>query len=254
MSALNLSELPRDAVLTYALLLIGATGTYVGVPLVALPIIMLLPGYALSVALFPSKEGLSATERLVMSIGLNVSLVASLAAGLDILDLKLWDAPLLLSLISATALFMLVSIVRRRREDDPYDLQLPEFKVSSVRAAAILLLIMAVAMALSVEPERPVEFYLTDDNGIIPSESWGSYVKVVVANHAGMGCYRVDIESDGRVLESYHFTLKGESSWATPISIGEMNNALRLNFTLYSDGEPIRRLHLLRVQERSDAR
>ncbi|MDH7596403.1 MAG: DUF1616 domain-containing protein [Methanothrix sp.] len=240
-----MKEIPRDAALTFMLLFIGAAGAYLGVPLVAFPIVLILPGYALSVALFPRKDDLDPIERLVMSIGLNVSLVCMLAVGTDALGMSLWNSRLLIHVAIATAVLMIVSMLRRRGDEDAYDLKLPEIWISVKRAVPILFLVMAIVIVLSMEQERPVELYLTDQNGDVPSCSEMSDVRIVVANHAGKASYRLDIIGDGRTLSSHQFALDGESIWSVNLSSKELRNRSRVEITLYSDGDPIRRVHLL---------
>lgn len=252
---MDLKEIPTDTVLTFVLLFIGDAGAYLGVPLIAFPVVLLLPGYALSVALFPRRDDLDPIERLVMIIGLNVSLVCMLAVGLDLMGIRLWAAPLLLSLTTATAAFTIISMMRRRGEGRSEDKRLgivrrclhgrdvPELGIGVKRVIPILLLVMAIAIALSVEQERPVELYLTDPNGDVPSSM--SDVRIVVANHAGEKSYRLDVTGDGRTLSSHRFSLKGESIWETNLSSEEIQNTSRLEITLSTDGRPVRRVHLL---------
>ncbi|MGB9901837.1 DUF1616 domain-containing protein [Methanothrix sp.] len=238
-------EIPRDAALTFMLLFIGAAGAYLGVPLIAFPIVLIIPGYALSVALFPRKDDLDPIERLVMSLGLNISLVCMLAVGIDALGMSLWNSRLIIHIASATAVFMIVSMLRRQGEGDAYDLKLPEIRIGVKRAVLILILVMAIAIALSMEQERPVELYLTDRSGEVPSCSEISDVRVVVANHAGKETYRLDIIADGLALSSHQFALDGESIWSLNLSSKELRNRSRVEIALYSDGYLIRRVHLL---------
>ncbi|WP_175265845.1 DUF1616 domain-containing protein [Methanothrix thermoacetophila] len=238
---MDLKEIPLDAILTFILLLIGDAGAYLGVPLIAFPVILLLPGYALSVALFPHRDDLNPIERLVMSIGLNVSLVCMLAVGIDFLGMRLWYAPLLVALTAATAAFVIVSILQRRGGVHS-NLKLLELRISIKRTVPILLLVMAIVIALSMEQERPVELYLTDQNGDVPTTS---DVMVVVANHAGNVSYRLDIIGDERTLSSHQFTLDGESIWSMNLSSEEIRNTSRVEIMLSKGGDPIRRVHLL---------
>ncbi|MBC7078864.1 MAG: DUF1616 domain-containing protein [Methanothrix sp.] len=255
---MDLKEIPLDAILTFILLLIGDTGASLGVPLIAFPVILLLPGYALSVALFPRRDDLDPIERLVMCIGLNVSLVCMLAVCLDVMGIRLWTAPLLLTLNIATAAFMIISMMRRCGEENAYDWKkqltivsrcfhenrdIPEIGSSVKRSVPILLLVIAIAVALSVDQERPVELYLTDQNGDVPSSM--SDVIIVVANHAGEESYRLDIVSDGRTLSSQRFSLNGESIWETNLSSEVIRNTSRIEITLSTDDRPVRRVHLL---------
>jgi hypothetical protein len=254
---MDLKEIPPDAVLTFVLLFIGDASAYLGVPLIAFPVILLLPGYALSVALFPHRDDLDPIERLVVIIGLNVSLVCMLAVGLDLISIRLWTAPLLLSLTTATAAFTIISMIRRRGEERSYEdkrlgtvrlslherRDVPELGIGTKRMVPILLLVMAIAIALSLEPERPVELYLTDPNGDVPSSM--SDVRIVVASHAGEKSYRLDITGDGRTLSSHRFSLKGESIWETNLSSAEIQNTSRLEIMLSTDGRPVRRVQLL---------
>ncbi|MDI9616610.1 MAG: DUF1616 domain-containing protein [Methanothrix sp.] len=239
-----MKDIPRDAVLTSTLLSIGIAGACLGVPLIAFPIILLLPGYTLTVALFPGNNDLDPIERLVMSIGLNVAVVCLIAVGIDALGLSLWNSRLLISLTIATAVFTVVSILRRRGKGNAYDVNLAELRIGVKRTVPILILVMAIAIALSMEEERPVELYLTDQKGDVPSYK-SSDVRVVVANHAGKTSYSLDITGDGRTLSSHQFALDGESIWSMNLSSEEISNTSRLEISLYTEGKLIRRVHLL---------
>jgi len=243
----NIKDLPKDAVLTSILLFIGASSAYIEVPLLALPLILLLPGYSLSTALFPCKDDLNSIERLAISIGLNVSLVSLLAVGINVLGLNLWVfAHASLGHFSDRCIYADICGEKTQLRQNAYNLKLPQFDLSLTQLILIMLLILATVIVLGLEQDKPVELYLMDRNGTLNlAASETSNVIVVVANHAGRGSYMLSINGNEHTLKRYQFTLEGESIWKMPLSFEEVNNLSRLNFILYRDGKQIRRLHLL---------
>lgn len=83
--------------------------------------VLLIPGFALSLALFPRFYDLDITERIVMSIGLSLVIVIFTGMLLDFLGSLMFatggikESNILASLSSATMLFLLIWIIRRAR-------------------------------------------------------------------------------------------------------------------------------------------
>ncbi len=246
-AALMKNGIPKDAILVGILILVGFCGIYLKIPLLAAPLILLLPGYELSIVLFPCKDELDTIERLILSLGLNVSIICMLAHIVNSLGIDLWYTSYAISIVCATAIFTTLSVLRRRHKQNAYKLQLPKHKVSAAFMILVFLLIGAIGVVLDLELDKPVEFYLTDQNGSLNLSPEAGTVNffVVVANHQGRANYTVSIDGDGYPLKRYNFVLEGESIWKKPLTYDEMNNTSRLDFTLYLNNKTIRRLHLL---------
>jgi uncharacterized membrane protein len=74
-----------------------------------------LPGYWLTAALWPGRYQLTGIERFGLSLGNSIVLVSLLSLLIDRLGWGLRPTPILVSELSATALFALIAVVRRSR-------------------------------------------------------------------------------------------------------------------------------------------
>ncbi len=269
--------MPNDAKITILLLILGIAGAGLGLPLLAAPAILVLPGYCLTTALFPAREDLDGIDRLLLIFGLNISIVPVLALLVNASGFPLFGpgAPMFAALSSATIVFTLISVIRRGRLDQPaWDLQLPDVDIIVIVPP---LLIVSGLLAISGIPEdAPVEFYILDKGGGIHDYYWqepataGADVSaateaakfnvtpvyttfvdllVVVSNHHDEGQFTVEIEAEGEILQVHNFSLKGEESWTQRFkydaSVQSSKEDKGIGFVLYRDQKPIRELHLL---------
>src|SRR3990170_2748821 len=153
--------------------------------------VLFVPGYSLTVALFPRDDNLDRMERVGISLGLSVAVVPLLALALDALPwgIRLW--PVLLGECVLTMAFMVVAAWRRVRlpADEAYApsfslrhrtwwrAQSPlERRIYLVLLGALLLGGSAVAWTFLApsEVEFMTEFYLLGPHGLaegFPSEA-----------------------------------------------------------------------------------
>jgi uncharacterized membrane protein len=115
MSPRHADLLATAAVATIAaLLLMLDPGLFTLRVILALPLVLALPGYSLSAALFPNGE-IDWPRRLLLSVALSLSLAVVIGLALNLMPFGLrsvpWAAALLLVTVAATA----VALARRRR-------------------------------------------------------------------------------------------------------------------------------------------
>lgn len=253
--------IPNDVKITMLLLVLGFAAVGLGMPVLAAPIIILLPGYSLTTALFPGKNDPDETERLLLIFGMNISIVPSMALVVNALGFNLFGpgAPLLVGLSSATIFFTLVSVVRRDRIcQQAWDFAIPDLKIRGI--PPVILIIVAILAISGVQDDEPIEFYLLDKNGMIQDSYYsqimsmsGPYTTsealVVVSNHEAEGRFTVEVKADGEILEEHQFTLKSGEDWTHRFryDLPNQNDSEKkvIDFVLYRDKEPIRRLHIL---------
>ena len=245
-------SVPKDAILTGIILLIAGVGVTLDLPVLAAPILLLLPGYSMCSALYPDRDDLNSSERLILSLALNISLVSLLALAVNSLGLPLFGpgASLFVALFSFTAIFTLISVLRRAGRISAYDLLLPKATVSSVLVFLALLCIFALILATGLDQNKPTEFYLLDRNGTLNyplslDENEVGAVVLVVENHDPIEKYTVEIDLEGVLLDRQEFVLSEGERWEDEVSYKAPYQNSTLRFTLYKDNEPIRRLHLL---------
>lgn len=250
---------PNDVKITIILLFLGSAAVGLGIPVLAAPVILLLPGYSLTTALFPGKGDLDEIERLLLIFGMNISLVPSMALAVNAFGFNLFGpvAPLFTSLSSATVFFTLVSVVRRNRiNQQAWDITIPDLKIRWI--LPVILFLVAILAISGVQDDGPTEFYLLDKNGQIQDSYYhmsthGPYITsealVVVSNHEEEGRFTVEVKAEGEILEEHQFTLKSGEDWTHRFGYGLPNqNGSEdkvIDLVLYRDKEPIRRLHIL---------
>ncbi|MBC7086742.1 MAG: DUF1616 domain-containing protein, partial [Methanomethylovorans sp.] len=152
-----------------------------------LPMVLLLPGYALIAALFPAKDDLDGIERLALSIGLSIAVVPLMGLGLNYTPWGIRLIPILASLSVFTLLMCLIAVYRRAHLpsekafsvsfDDVYKaLKSPFSTQPESRLDRILTIILVISVLASVvtlvyvvvtpkQGEKFTEFYILGMNG-----------------------------------------------------------------------------------------
>jgi len=121
-SAFFETELPTDLALLLAWL--GAAILAIFIPILsespvrivlALPVVLFFPGYALVSALFPQKGDIDLLERFALSVGLSIAIVPLIGLGLNYTAYGIRLVPLLISVSLFTFLTVLAAHYRRAR-------------------------------------------------------------------------------------------------------------------------------------------
>lgn len=103
-----------------------------------LPLVLFLPGYALTALLFPTKTALEGIERAALSVGTSVAVVPLIGLALNNTSFGIKEVPLLMSLSAFTILACIAAYIRRSR--------LPEDRVFGVSFAASARSLLAEAL------------------------------------------------------------------------------------------------------------
>ncbi len=84
------------------------------VPVVlALPVVLFIPGYCLIAALFPKNDDIGLSERIALSIGLSIAIVPLIGLGLNFTPWGIRLDPIVISLTLFTLVMILVAHYRR---------------------------------------------------------------------------------------------------------------------------------------------
>jgi uncharacterized membrane protein len=243
---------PNYVILSGLILFIAGVAVELDLPMLAAPVLLLLPGYTMSTALYPGRDDLNSSERLIMSLSLNISIVSLLALAVNSQSLPLFGpgAPLLFALFSVTVIFVLISVLRRAGRIFAYDLLLSKATVSSVLLFLAILSVSAVILAKDIDQDKPTEFYLLDRNGTLNyslslEENEVGFVVLVVENHGPIENYTVETYLEEVLLNRQYLVLREDERWVDEVSYKAPYQNSTIRFTLYKDNEPIRRLHLL---------
>ncbi|KYK27043.1 MAG: hypothetical protein AYK23_00360 [Candidatus Proteinoplasmatales archaeon SG8-5] len=209
-----------------------------------LPLLLVIPGYTLTSSLWPEK-GLSTLERLALSIGLSIVIVAinglvtSYLTGLTLTNI-------LVGLVLIIFIFSGIACYRRSTlpMDDRYNLMISEIasrsadstdKLFSMSIMIMLIMtgcFMAYMLAMpSIEPAY-TEFYILDSDG-----TYGGYPVNISANQTaaiiiGITCH----EEEQKVYTittavGNHTTVQYEENWASTHSLSADTVLIR-NITL----------------------
>jgi len=192
--AFSPAETPRDLVVVYAWTILSALSIYLPIVnespvrvLLALPMVLFLPGYALVAALFPGRGDLDGIERLALSFGLSIAVVPLIGLVLNYTPFGIRLDPVVISL-SVFTLGMAAAAQVRRAQLPPGERFSVPFRemagealrdlfpagASRLDQALSLLLIAAVIAAVATtvyvivvpkEGEKFTEFYILGKEG-----------------------------------------------------------------------------------------
>jgi len=271
--------------LLLGLIALGVEGLPAPLPLLRLFLglffVLFVPGYALQAALFPSgaaraeasNGGLDGPERLALSFGLSVALIAPLALILDRLPwgIRLWPIVVGESIVIVTC--SAVALWRRPRLP-PVERFVVEIDVDArgwwaaqdrisrvlygILAAALLVaLFSAAAIILLPKPgERFTEFYVLGPEGLAESypreAAPGQALSVTagIANREGVAAeYRIEVRAaEFTIGQAGPLRLEDDEVWEGPIhyALAEPGDDQEVHFLLFRDGggEPYRSLRL----------
>ncbi len=85
------------------------------------PFVIFFPGYALMSSLWPDKkQELDSLEKTGLSIGLSIAIVSLIGLGLNYTSFGLELQPLLVVIFLFNTIFVVISLIRRKKTDKPY--------------------------------------------------------------------------------------------------------------------------------------
>ena len=251
--------------------------TYLGILMV-----LFLPGYALTAAIFPAISDLEGIERAVVSFGLSIAVVPIMGMGLTSTLWGIKEIPTLTVLSLFTLLMCATAYYRRKLlpEAEAFEIPLkasfPNLKAEILkesgstfdRALAVSLVFLVLASVGSLayiignpkEGEHFTEFYVLG-----PDKTIGNYptefvkgekgtVFVGIVNHEYRTVdYTMDVKLGNKSLplpeKQKHIILGHNISWEEPIVFTPAveGNGTKLEFLIFNETEkkePYRNLHL----------
>ena len=226
-----------------------------------LVVVLVIPGFALTSALFAREDDLDGIERLALSLGLSIAVVPLLGLVLNYTPWGIRLAPIVVTLSAFVAAMVAIAFVRRRNLPPGTAFYLP-FERASFRSTAYLTVgtvvaiggVIAVASALR-PVERFTEFYLLGPGGklegypstLAPGETF--VVILGIGNHEGETLsYGVSVPFDPRYERAVTTPIEHGETWQRTLELTapEGEGRTRLAFELFrpDDPEPYRSLHL----------
>jgi uncharacterized membrane protein len=229
---------------------LAPTGVAVKV-VVLLPMVLLVPGYALAAALFPPGS-ISAGLRAVYGLALSFAacalagVVAQLVVGLDRTS---WAVLLFVVTVAACAAAL------RRRENPPGEPLRPLFDVPGVNPLAAVAVLAAIAIAswaFSIasngaheqhDEARFAALWALPQQGA----AGAGRVTIGVSNHEGRPTeFQVRVTQRGRLLSGWRVPLGDGRRWQASLPAAAISEAAPLLVTLLKDGQVYRRTYLRR--------
>jgi uncharacterized membrane protein len=251
--------------------------TYLGIVMV-----LFLPGYALTGAIFPAKNDLEGIERAVISLVLSIAVVPIMGFGLNYTTWGIREIPILIGLSVFTLLMCATAYYRRSLlpEEKAFEvsfrtpflsmkteiLKEPESKIDRVLAVFLTLSILASVSGLAYvignpkEGEHFTEFYILGANKTAEGyptdfvQGENGTVVVGIANHEYRPVdYTMEIRLENHSLplpeKQKRISLANNMSWVEPVTFTPplKGNNMKLEFLLFNETEkkvPYRNLHI----------
>jgi uncharacterized membrane protein len=251
--------------------------TYLGIVMV-----LFLPGYALTGAIFPAKNDLEGIERAVISLVLSIAVVPIMGFGLNYTTWGIREIPILIGLSVFTLLMCATAYYRRSLlpEEKAFEvsfrtpflsmkteiLKEPESKIDRVLAVFLTLSILASVSGLAYvignpkEGEHFTEFYILGANKTAEGyptdfvQGENGTVVVGIANHEYRPVdYTMEIRLENHSLplpeNQKRISLANNMSWVEPVTFTPplKGNNMKLEFLLFNETEkkvPYRNLHI----------
>ena len=179
--------------------------------ILALPLILFIPGYVLMAALFPDSTDIDAIERIVLSIGTSIVITPLIGLCLNFTSWGIRLDPLLVSLTAVIVVLVIIAGIRRTRTspESRYTIPIPDIRQTvqnewalrngskrdrilffvSIFAIGLVVLSVALVITLPKPGEKFSEFFILGENRtadsypqvIIPDISYPMYVGI--GNH-----------------------------------------------------------------------
>lgn len=232
-----------------ALLSVGLVALpFGGLPkaLALLPLVLLLPGYALTAAFFPERS-LPAAERLLYSV--------ALSAGAASLGGLAWQLAFELERFAWAGLLAAIAVVgcaiaygRRRGALEPGGwtgrLPMPGAPAAIAGLLAVAIAVVAVVTATDGLQDQRAESHFSA-LWAVPGPGQGRQVEIGVWNHQGaVHRYRVEVRGGGRRVWSWKGKLGARERLETVIGEARLPSSARLDVALFRDGAIYRRVEL----------
>ncbi len=183
--------------------------------LLGVPLVIALPGYALTAVLIPDRAALGRTERTVLAVGMSIAVVILVALGLNQLPAGITNLTVAVAVSAITLLCTAVAAIRRRREPaaapaDPADADDAQHEASKrfgpeLLALAVILTVAAVFVAVlgTVQAPQPgfTQLWMLDG-------ATANSIQVGIRDQEGSAIqYRLEIETQGQILRTSEIDL-----------------------------------------------
>ncbi len=236
------------------------------------PFVLFFPGYALMAALYIRKVGMGGIERIALSFGLSIAMVALIGLILNYtpwgirLESMLYSTAFFILIMSVIAWFRRKRLVEEERFGIEFQLRIPSWGTGVREKILSLVLVITILGALGMigyviatpkEGQKFTEFYILGLAGVAidyPRElvvgEEGRVTIGIINNEYETVIYQVEVSIDGlKNNEVEGITLEHGEQWENEVSFmpevaGENQ---KVEFLLYKNGEAEPYLEPLRL-------
>ena len=230
--------------------------------ILGLPFVLFAPGYVLLAALFVKKGGIGGIERLALSLGLSIAVVALIGLILNYtpwgitLESVLYSTAFFVFIMSFIAWVRLRTLWAEERFSIEFTLSLPGWRGSTWDKVLSFVLVIAAlgalgtlgyVMAMPRVGEQFTEFYILGMEGdaadypgeLVVGEEGEVILGVINQEHEPM-VYRVDVTVNGeKKNEQGSMMLEHNERWEGEVGFASqvVGDHQKVEFLLYKDGE-----------------
>ncbi|KUO53576.1 MAG: hypothetical protein APF76_12265 [Desulfitibacter sp. BRH_c19] len=198
-----------------------------------LPFVLLLPGYSLSVALFPCASDLEGLYRLALSFGLSIVVVPVIGLFLNYTPWGIILFPVFASIIIFIMIMALLAWYRRKKLSDAdrfmlnFDFNFQWLKQSAVVACLLLMVVTFVYILASPKAvDRFTEFYIIGQQGIAADYPQklevGKYEELIVGvinNEHQRVIYQIEVRMDSQLVKTVSpIVLEHREKWENVVA------------------------------------
>jgi uncharacterized membrane protein len=193
-------------------------------------VMLLTPGYLLTLVLFPSNDGIDVSERTALTLALSAITIIGTGLVLNYLPAGIRAGSIAVSLtITNTAFAVLGSLHRGRLEPAKRFFLPPVVGTRRLFLGIMIITIAEVLFNIAIPQDYFTEFYLLGSSGELdnyprylrPGETFN--MRVGITNHEGQPhTYRIRLPADDTTAEDVFIDvpqLQHEESWETPLTL-----------------------------------
>ncbi len=250
--------------------------------LIALPLLLFLPGYLFIAVMFPRRNELTPIERFTLSIGLSIAITVFDGFALNYTRWGYRPNSIVISLSLIMGVLLLITYLQRMKLEDAYAFSLDDIRafyqtlkskeesselenmlIKTMIVAIVIVAIMLTYAYVTREPENFTALYILGKNG--KAENYPEYVEIGKPTTITVGVenyehkavnYTLRVQLGGKILKEEEIHLKHNQKWLKNVSfIPELTSSIaltginsqkpsRLEFILLKDNTPYRSVHL----------
>jgi uncharacterized membrane protein len=206
-------------------------------PILAVPLVLFLPGYAFSYALF-GRQMLGTVERIVISVTVSIALAIGLGVLLDLTPAGLQTNSWLLGLVVITATSGIVAFARGNEPVitlvKPTRRRLPATD-AIVYSLVVVVLVTFLYVMRSPTPTDRISGYTS--LWMVPESGTSQTVQLGVMNfELNSTEYRVKVVADGHVINEWQVALDPGMAWQERVNL--QDNTKQVDALLFRTDEP----------------